>query len=105
MQVKNTRVDKAKSRGRHKFVKYLGVVICPNCGKRGYNSISEEISPKTGKNICTYSSVQHSHKSKDSSGKWLTILDKECYLGLVSVRKNSSDENTREKKVNEEEKK
>jgi hypothetical protein len=62
------------------FLKYLGICICPKCGKKGYKKLVQAFHSTT-KTISVYHSVLHQH-TVHINGKHKTIYDGNCYFSL-----------------------
>lgn len=62
-----------------KYLKYLGVTICSNCGLKGYASLMYQQNIKTGVSTKPYLMIIHQHTNENHK----TVHDRTCYGGLV----------------------
>ena len=55
---------------------YIGVVLCPKCGKHGYASVRQEYNLNTNTSYPPYLTVLHQHSEQGKS-----VFDNRCYIG------------------------
>lgn len=59
------------------YYKYVGIVICPKCERKGYKSYSRHYNKKTGNYTSIFTKVRH---KRTEDGK--TMYDGICYIGM-----------------------
>lgn len=80
----NLLVDRTKHREyMRNFVKtrndrYLGTVVCPKCGRKGYASRMKKVNIKTGTVSGRFVQVLHKHTEHGKN-----VYDGSCYIGMV----------------------
>jgi len=68
--------------------KYLGPVICPKCGKRGYMHRLKIVNDVTG-HAYAYRQIQVTHFRSDETLK-KTVYDHVCNLGYMKIKDKST---------------
>lgn len=74
-------IEYQKKHKRSVHLKYVGVCICPKCGKKGYKIHQGKLNTKT-RTVTAWTVVMHQHYVYVGHGKMKTIRDKGCYIGM-----------------------